>query len=157
VLKCRSCGTKQREYFTEIPLNHNEFLKHVFCFNNNNITQPSNKSNNHALWLEMKVILEVFGIQRIFLFKNFWCLKTRVFVIYQWNIRQFVYQWNSKRQPTFRRNVLNNKQYGVLADLPLLTDGNEKTTVYNTITKPTVATVGLLCCLKPFGERSPTL
>jgi hypothetical protein len=36
---------------------------------------------------------------------------------------------------------------GVLADLPLLTDGNEKTTVYNTITKPTVATVGLLHCI----------
>ncbi|MDR2754168.1 MAG: hypothetical protein LBC20_00545, partial [Planctomycetaceae bacterium] len=26
--------------------------------------------------------------------------------------------------------------------MTLLTDGNEKTTVYNTITKPTVATVG---------------
>jgi hypothetical protein len=31
---------------------------------------------------------------------------------------------------------------GVLADLPLLADGNEKPTAYNTITKPTVATVG---------------
>jgi hypothetical protein len=40
----------------------------------------------------------------------------------------------------FRRNVLNNKQYGVLADFPLLTDGNEGLTAYNTIVNLTVAT-----------------
>ncbi|MDR2754305.1 MAG: hypothetical protein LBC20_01240, partial [Planctomycetaceae bacterium] len=38
-----------------------------------------------------------------------------------------------------QRFVLNNT---AIAGLTLLTDGNEKPTVYNTITKTTVATVG---------------
>jgi hypothetical protein len=45
------------------------------------------------------------------------------------------------------------KQYGVLADLPLLTDGNEGLTAYNTILSSTVATVGLLYCSKTFRRK----
>ncbi|MDR2757110.1 MAG: hypothetical protein LBC20_15545 [Planctomycetaceae bacterium] len=64
-------------------------------------------------------------------------------VIYQWNIRQFVYQWTPKVANVSPKRF-HPPLVGVLADLSLLTDGNEKTTVDNTITKPTQP-------LRPFG------
>jgi hypothetical protein len=49
-----------------------------------------------------------------------------LFVIYQWNIRQFVYQWAPKVGNVSPKSF-HPPLVGVLADLPLLTDGNEKT------------------------------